>query len=170
MIDEGVFKTEWAILSERFGKKFSAPVTARYFQLLSPQLSTERFRSACASIFSSNEFFPTPEEFVLRVGVPGEMEAFDQWELCVRIMEGEHHVLNRMTPAGQKVVSLLGGPERLGQTKVDSVPFVRRDFLQFYTDTTDADPITLLPELTADSRKIVGEVMVRKASWEEPTQ
>jgi len=157
MINESVFKTEWAILSERFNKKFSAPVTARYYQFLSPQMDTEQFRAACAAAFVSNEFFPTPDDLVRSVRGSEEGEALGQWDLCQRIMEGERHIIDRMSPAGKRVVGLLGGVGRLGQTEVDKVAFLRRDFLQFYADTLEADPMTLLPEVTADSRRIVGK-------------
>lgn len=161
MINDSVFKTEWAVLCERFGKHFSAPVTSRYYQFLSARMDTEQFQAACVAVFVSNEFFPTPEDLARNVLGSSESDALGQWELCQRIMEGERHILDRMNPAGQRVVSLLGGVGRLGQTDVDKVAFLRRDFLQFYEDTIDADPVALLPEVTDESRRIVGEVLTK---------
>ena len=159
MIDQDRFKTEWVILGERFRRDHSDPVMARYFQYLNDRLDTEQFCMACRKLFNTKEFFPTPEDFVRCVVGSEESLALEQWDLCQRIMEGERHILDRMSPAGKRAVSLLGGVGRLGQTKISEVQFVRKDFLKFFADTVDSDPSTLLPEVTDESRRIVGEVV-----------
>jgi len=161
MIDQIVFTAEWAILCERWGKTYSGPVTARYYQHLSARMDTASFRDACAHLFAESEFFPKPDDFVSAVQASDEARALDQWDLCYRVMEGESHVWDRMSPAGRRVVALLGGPSRLGDTPIDSVPFVRRDFLAFFREVTDGVEYEQIAgsEVTPESRRIVGEVM-----------
>lgn len=162
MIDQGVFKNEWAILCERFNRQHSAPIAARYYQHLSERMDTEQFRAASLRVFGFNEFFPTPEDFVTKITGTEDAEALDQWELCLRVMEGERHILDRMSPDGQRIIALLGGVDRLGQTPLDSVPFVRKDFLAMFSDAkavTDSGQRLIGPEVTPESRRIVKDVM-----------
>ena len=42
-----------------------------------------------------------------------------------------------MSPTGKRTVRLLGGPDRLRNTKLDQVPFVRRDFLKLFGDAEE---------------------------------
>ena len=157
MIDQTVFKAEWAILCDRFNREMSVPVTTRYYQALTDRMDTRTFRDACALVFASNEFFPTPEQFIQ--AVQPEVESLNQWELCQRVMEGDS-VLDRMDRYGQRVVALLGGPAKLRDTQVENVPHVRRDFLAFYQDVSDGKASAdRLPEVTPESRRIVGEIM-----------
>jgi len=161
MIDQNVFRTEWTILCERWNRTHTREVAARYFQFLNDRMDTAAFRDACAHVFATNEFFPTPEQFVLAVQLPPEADALDQWELCLRVMEGDS-VLDRMNPCGRRVVALLGGPNKLRNTMVESVPFVRKDFLAFYRDVNDGVARGhLLPgaEVTPESKRIVDGLM-----------
>lgn len=166
MIDQEVFRTEWAILCERFNREPSAVLSARYYQAINERLDTEAFRRVCQLLFIHNKFFPAPSEF-WDTGGKGD-SALADWEYCLRVMEGERDVLGRMSAEGQKTVGLMGGVARLGQTPLDSLPFVRREFLGFHAELTAANPHQTLqgPEVTPESRRIVDEVM--KQTRKEP--
>ena len=162
MIDQGVFKQEWLVLCERWNKQPSVQLTARYYQTLTDNMDTASFQAACRVVFAENEFFPTPSQFMQATRSSEDVHALDQWELCLRVMEGEPQIMDRMNAEGQRAVALLGGPARLGNTPIDSVPFVRRDFLAFYHDVSEGVVRgQLLPEaeITPESRRIVGELM-----------
>jgi hypothetical protein len=159
MIDQTTFKNEWAILCERFGRKYSPVMAARYFRSLSPRMDTDSFVAACSKLFASSEFFPSPDAFVDAVGAGAESSGLDQWELCERVAEGEGGILERMDAAGQRAVRLLGGQDRLRNTPLESLPFVRKEFLSLYRETVQGEPEKLLPEVTPESRAIVGDLM-----------
>ena len=155
MIDSEVFSKAFALICERFNRDVSLDLSGYYHREISERMDTEQFRAACKRILNTGHFFPSPEDFW--GGASNEAAALDQWDLCQRVMEGEWHILDHMSPAGQRVVALLGGPSRLGQTPPDSIPFVRKEFLAMYGDIPE--PQALLPEVTPESRRIVGEVL-----------
>lgn len=160
MIDESVFKSEWQILCERFNRQPSRILAVRYYQSLSGRMSTIEFRAACKRIFDSHEFFPRPDDFfeVVKGDVAGE--ALGQWELCERVMAGDVHVLGRMTEEGQRVVRLLGGVHRLGQTPLDSLPFVRKEFLGLYSQAAEieARERNAIGPMTTEGRKLIEDL------------
>lgn len=159
MIDQGIFRNEWAILEDRFNRKFSRPVQARFFQILNERMNTEAFRFACQVAFAECEFFPTPEQ--LAAFSATEELGLDQWELCLRIMEGEPEIFDRMTESGKRTVKALGGYEHLRNTRLESIPFVRKEFLAIYAERLQGQERGNLigPEVTPASRQIVSEVM-----------
>lgn len=162
MIDQAVFKAEWGILETRYNRTFPKDVVARYYQSLSPRMTTADFRVACRILFDrpGNYAFPGPSEFVGVLEQPPENTALDQWELCERILYGETHVLDRMTDEGQKVVRLLGGPVALGQTPVDGVKWVRKEFLDLYGTLADkGDAHIPLPPWTEEGRATLRQIM-----------
>lgn len=161
MINETVFATAWSLICERFNRDASNALSEQYYNLISERMDTASFRQAASRVIAENEFFPRPADFWEAVQLPPEADALDQWELCLRIMEGDS-VLDRMNPCGQRVVALLGGPNKLRNTQLDSVPFVRKDFLAYYRDVNDGVARGhLLPgaEVTPESRRIVDDLM-----------
>ena len=137
MIDQDVFNIEWAVICERFNRDPSQVLAARYYQSLSPRMTTEQFRASARVVFEQREFFPRPLDFVEAIRPSVEAEALEQWELCEGVMAGLRKALVRMSPAGKRTVGLLGGPDRLRNTKLDQVPFVRRDFLKLFGDAEE---------------------------------
>jgi len=166
MIDQAIFKREWVILCERWNRTPSPEMTARYFQAINGRMTTESFLGACRVLFARNEFFPSPDEFVDAVNIPNEAKAIDQWELCLRVAEGEHHVLNRMDQVGKRVVAALGGPDALGRTDRDRVSFLRGEFLRTYIDLTHSREYHQIegPEVTPESRRIMGEILNQRGT------
>ncbi len=137
MIDQDVFNIEWAVICERCNRDPSQVLAARYYQALSPRMTTEEFRVAARVVFEEREFLPRPVDFIEAIRPSVEAEALVQWELCEQVMAGSTKALERMSPAGKRTVQLLGGTDRLRNTKLDEIPFVRRDFLKLFGDAEE---------------------------------
>ncbi len=164
MIDTEVFSHEWDLLCARFNRKPSKELMARYYDILSPQMSTGEFRAAAVAVLNGAEFFPRPLDFMLAIRPDPAVEALDQWELCERAMQGERGITERMTDEGRRVLGLLGGAVQLGMTPLDKVPFVRKEFLAMYRELRASGHEAIAgPEVTPESRRIVGEAMRDKA-------
>jgi hypothetical protein len=133
VIDETVFKDTWALLCDRFNRAPSTPLMLAYHGTLKHRLTTEQFKAAAQKIFEEREFFPRPADF-LEAGQPDlEAAALEQWEVVQDVMRGfGGH--DRLTEEARRVMSLLGGETKLRNTQLDSVQYVRRDFLQLYGD------------------------------------
>ena len=153
MIDEGVFRDEWTVLCERFGKDRSRLIARRYFEYLTERLTTEEFVAAAKHLFAAREFFPRPVDFVSAAGAD-QRDALRDWELCQAVMEGGRDALLQMSDEGQRVARLLGGREKLRMTRVDKIDFVRRDFLALYR-AGDELPPDRLPPMSEGARKLV---------------
>lgn len=158
MIDRTAFAGAWKRLCRRFNRPVEADELAEWYAYLSPRLETEEFLAAAQKLWASREFFPRPDDFLKAVRPSQEAEAASQWELCLQVMAGERGVLERMTPAGQKTVALLGGPRALGQTPVDEVHFRRREFLERYPNALESSRregrVTLGPWSNEDSKRL----------------
>ena len=137
MIDQDVFNIEWAVICERCNRDPSQVLAARYYQSLSPRMTTEEFRVAARVVFEECEFLPPVAAFIEAVRPSVEAEALEQWELCERVMAGSKKALMRMSPAGRRTAQLLGGMDRLRNTKLAEIQFVRRDFLKLFGDAEE---------------------------------
>ena len=128
MIDQDVFNIEWAVICERCNRDPSQVLSARYYQSLSPRMTTDEFRVAARVVFEECEFLPPVAAFIEAIRPSVEADAMEQWELCRQVMAGSTKALTRMNPAGRRTVDLLGGMDRLRNTRLNDVQFVRRDF------------------------------------------
>ena len=137
MIDQDVFNIEWAVICERCNRDPSQVLAARYYQALSPRMTTDEFRAAARVVFEEREFLPRPVDFIAAVRPSVEAEALTQWERCQQVMAGSEKALARMSPAGKRTIQLLGGTDRLRNTKLDETQFVRRDFLKLFGDAEE---------------------------------
>lgn len=132
MIDPEVFKVEWEVLAERFRKDHSQAIAARYYQSLSARMDTGEFRAACRVIFDRDGYFPAPEEFLSCLSKPGRSEAFDQWELCERVMRGDPDAYGLMNDEGKRCVRLLSGAKNLRAGLESDLQWRRKEFFDFY--------------------------------------
>lgn len=156
MIDQGVFKNEWTVLAERFGKyKESRVVSQRYYEHLSPRMTTEAFVSAARSLFASEEFFPSPDAFLEAAGFTGTAAAHSDWEHVHAILYGKAEAYDRLTEEGRRTVRLMGGVHGLQSTHVDEAKWRRREFFELYR--SERHERESLPPMGEEARRIVGE-------------
>lgn len=158
MIDQGVFKNEWALLCERFRmtseKAPSQPQMKRYYRYLSERMDTETFQRAAEIVWAQREFFPRPVDFVEAVDAGDEVRALEQWKFCQRLMSGDRSALEEMDEQGRQVVDLMGGISELRRTKIDETKWRRREFLKLYRTATEGDPgARSIEPMTAEGRK-----------------
>ncbi len=161
MIDKREFWAAWQGLCKRFSRTPDADEAGEWHDYLSPQLTTEEFQAAARKLWASREFFPRPDDFLEAARGSTAEQAAAQWELCHRVMRGERGVLERMTPAGQRTVRLMGGAQALGQTSVDETHFRRAEFLRFYGDAeeiTRREEQGALPWTAEDTRRLKAAV------------
>lgn len=156
MIDRAVFMAEWSVLAERFGKYGESEIVPkRYFEHLSPRLTTEQFVAAARSLFASEEFFPTPDQFLEAAGLVGKAAAHADWDHVHAIMYGNARAFERLTEEGQRVVLLMGGVHGLQSTHVDEAKWRRREFLDLYR--SEREEREALPPMSDEAKRIVGE-------------
>jgi hypothetical protein len=134
MLDPQVFQAAWVLLCDRFGREQSTPLMLAYYKTLAPQLSDVEFKAACQRIFTEREFFPRPADFLDGVRPDPQVEALAQWEQVHELMKGEPA---NLTPEAKRVVAMLGGQQKLRNTPLDAVQYVRRDFMELYGDTVE---------------------------------
>jgi hypothetical protein len=159
MLDQAIFKSAWAILCERFDRQRSDTLMMAYYKVLAPQLSTSQFQAACARIFVDREFFPRPADFLAEVRPDPKADALEQWVQVHELMRGfgDRHALD---PAATRAVAMLGGMSKLRNTPLDSVQWVRRDFLQLYGDVAHQPLIAPTPEGLRLTARIMDEAPI----------
>lgn len=158
------FSDWWALLQDRFGTEKPATVAAFYHRTLESQLTLAELEKAMAEVAYANAYFPSPKEIVEAAHGSDEVQAAEQWKICQRVMRGHPEDLERMSPAGRKTVELLGGAYRLGLTKLDAVPFIRKEFMRLHGHATEIhrrESGEKLPPWSKEGREIA-EVMKPK--------
>lgn len=164
MIDQAAFKIEWRIICERFSRDPSTALEARYYQSLSPLMSTAEFRLAARQVLHECEFFPPPARFVEAVRGDPELAAMDAWDVCQSVMCGSRSADTLDTITG-KVVQLMGGEMMLRRTKLTDVAFRRKEFMRLYRLVADGhmrqEAQEALAPWTEEGREIMGDLQKR---------
>lgn len=132
MIDRETFAREWAIMQNRFDKKFSDLVVARYYEVLSKQLSTEQFQAACLAAFTEDDFFPTPEKLIKRVQPDANQLALTAWESVLKAASNVSQGV-ALCAAGDRALRSVGGLSAVGYADTyTQIPHIRRNFLEAF--------------------------------------
>ena len=137
MIDTKEFNRAWKTLCRRLNRDLDAEEAADYRAWLSERMDTDQFLEAARHLWATCKFFPEPAAFIEAIRPSVEADAMEQWELCEQVMAGSTKALTRMSPAGRRTAQLLGGMDRLRNTKLDEIQFVRRDFLKLFGDAEE---------------------------------
>lgn len=152
-LDPGVFKNEWTVLCERFGREPSSLVAKRYYAWLKERLSTEQFVAGTRRIFAEREFFPRPVDF-MPPGGSVEVAATEAWEAVVPLLRNTRLGTGALSEPARRAVQVMGGLERIGAS-VGDLPFRRREFMEFYRQFADAALRDSLPPMTEAGRTLI---------------
>lgn len=147
----------WALLNERFGVNKSAELAAFYLAAFS-HLTDAEIATGVRKVLTSARFFPSPAEIIEAVGFSPEAAALAEWETCLDVMHGRRGASERLSQTGRKLVALLGGEYALQQTHVDSVPFIRKEWLRLYPhahEIAEREAQTALPPMTPEGRALI---------------
>ena len=160
MIDEKVFRDSWVLLCERFGRQHSGPLMMAYYGCISPKMTTEQFKAAARKAFEDREYFPRPADFLETVKPDRTADALQQWELVQLLMQG-YGTPESLSLEARRVVRLLGGETKLRNTPLDSVQWVRRDFLKLYGDACEVAEREAghRIEATPEGNRLTAEIM-----------
>ena len=166
-INRTTFATAWRKLEGRFGKQ-PPGAAADYLGYLSEILTEQEFQCAWRAVWSSREFFPRPDDFLM-VRQGQDWEKLQRAVVLARRKEDWVPVFDSMTPAGQKGIQALGGIFVVSDQMQKAPAFLRKDFRAEYETAVQTiaienalppgDTETALPEVTPESRRIVGEVL-----------
>lgn len=151
----------WGLLNERFGVNKSDELGAFYFAELSAVLSDEELKAGVRKILVASRFFPSPDEIMQAAGLSEEANALAEWETCMAVMEGRRGAYERLSETGKRLVRLMGGQFALTQTPLESVPFVRKEWLKLYADANEvaAHERRMLAPMTPEGRKLLAAAL-----------
>lgn len=160
MIDEKTFRDAWALLCDRFSKQPSTPLMLAYYKTLTERMDTQQFKLAAQRIFEEREFFPRPADFLEGARPDPVASALEQWEQVLDLMRGFGN-RERLTAESRRVVALLGGEQKLRNTDLDAIQYVRRDFMELYGDAVQVSQREAggRIEPTKESLRLTAEIM-----------
>lgn len=161
MVDRQVF-TEWmGELDEHFPGSRSERILRVYWRQISDKLTTEAFEAACVQILGENDFFPKWTDFVPeRSEEEIKAEALEQWEVVRAAMSNSRDPLpEETTEETRRVVKLLGGLPKLGQTPLDEIQWVEKRFMEHYGTMAEKGEREQLPPMTDQGRELVEDAM-----------
>lgn len=161
MIDLQVFRTEWALLCERFrmtgGQEPSQLMMRRYYEYLSPRMDTEVFVAAARQVYAEREFFPRPVDFVEAAG-PGEDRGAVEWEKVSKLLRNSGSPLDSLDEPARRAVRAMGGLFRIGE-RASELHFRRREFLEHYAAYADPGNVPALPPVSEEGRRLIRQAM-----------
>jgi hypothetical protein len=155
----------WGLMNERFpngGQPRSPELAGFYLTELSLQMTDVQIKQGVRKVLVSARFFPSPDEIMAAAGLSGEDAALAEWDACQALMEGRPGAFDRLSDTGKRMVRLLGGEYALRNTPLDSVPFVRKEWLKLYAS---AQAIEIqerreaLPPMTSEGRRLLKAAM-----------
>lgn len=151
----------WALLNERFGTTKSAELAGFYLTELSSRLTPEQIKAGVRKVLVSARFFPSPDEIMGAAGLSYEGNALAEWDLCLSLMEGSRTAYGRLSDTGKKMVRLMGGESALRNSSLDSVPFMRKEWLKLYANASEveAHERRMLGPMTAEGRKLLAAAL-----------
>lgn len=136
MIEEGVFRSEWAALCERFrltgDREPSQLMLRRYYEFLTERLTTQQFEAAARQLYATQTFFPRPQDFVeAALGSPRE-RASQEWPAFRRAIGGDREAREALSDEAHHAAALLGGWQALGRTSLSEMEWLRKRFLEVH--------------------------------------
>ncbi len=107
-----MFAAEMTILADRFARpKPMQETLARYFDALSPKLTTDQFVEASRIIFEQDTYWPSPRRFVEAVKGDPKAEGEAAWDRLAKLVsQGD---------ASRWPLDLMGTLRELGKTQGD---------------------------------------------------
>lgn len=150
----------WGLMNERFGATKSPELAGFYLAELSVQMTDEQIKQGVRKVLVSSRFFPSPDEIMAAAGLSGEERALAEWEECYALMEGRRNA-DALSETGRRMVALLGGEAALRRTPLDSVPFVRKEWLALYpaAHAIEVNERKMLGTMTTEGRKLLNAAM-----------
>lgn len=152
MIDKLAFAKVMGGFADRIGRALAPETAEMYFDVLNDALSTEEFLAGARIVFRSHAYntWPAPQQFI-DAGRPAIIPALDAGEAFERVIE----IVNRTTqtpnwsdrlreilllgPVVERAFRAAGGRRDTEHIPVESVPFVRRRFVEAYEHAAEAD-------------------------------
>ncbi len=130
MIDQQVFLTGITLMSNHYDRKLAPSVLGIWKEYLDTALTTEQFQQAIKTVILESRFFPTAKELVEAIKGDPEVQAFEEWELCVlAASRGEYSVAESLTPQGKFALRAVGGVSELGRINQDSLRWAKKEFV-----------------------------------------
>lgn len=175
-ISKSVFSEAWQKLEGRFGKQPPGSA-ADYLAHLTEILTEDEFLEAVRAVWATREFFPRPADFLLIRQGEDWTKILEATDLARKKLDWGP-VFKSMSPTGQMSIKALGGIFVVTDRMQSNPGMIRKDFTTEYemSVTTLAVQTALpaskdsLPEVTPESRRIVGEVLANARQLIPPTE
>ncbi len=130
MIEQQVFLNGITLMSNHYDRKLAPSVLGIWKEYLDTALTTEQFQQAIKTVILESRFFPTAKELVEAIKGDPEVQALEEWELCVKASaRGEYGVIDSLTPQGKFALRAVGGVSELGRINQDSLRWAKKEFI-----------------------------------------
>lgn len=152
MIDRLAFAKVMGGFADRIGRALAPETSDMYYDVLSSALSTDEFLAGARIVFRSHSYntWPAPQQFI-DAGRPAVVPALDAGEAFERVLE----IVNRTTrtpnwsdrltevlalgPVVERAFRAAGGRRDMENAPLDSVPFIRRRFVEAYEHASESE-------------------------------
>ena len=152
-MNEQDFLQYWELLCERHKMAPSGPLTRMYALTVRGEgLTAEEWATAVASSLRFDDFMPSVQKLIDYARVSLKSQALAEWDACMeRVKRGEAATL-----PGTHTRSLMNrvtDGRALDQMDVDRLPWLKREFVERYTEHLKSEAQTRTPALTNGPRR-----------------
>lgn len=155
MIDDLVFVKGVQLLSIHFDRFLLPEVTALWKEYLDQRLSTGQFEAAVKLVLLESRFFPTAKELVEAVRGDAEVNALQEWDLCVKAAaRSDRSAIAKLSAQGQSALHLVGGLYKLGVATEEELNWIKKEFVAVWKSSR-ADVPSSPPSITSEFTRAV---------------
>ncbi len=130
MIEQQVFLNGITLMSNHYDRKLAPSVLGIWKEYLDTALTTEQFQQAIKTVILESRFFPTAKELVEAIKGDPEVQALEEWDLCVKAAaRAEYSIAESLTPQGKFALRAVGGVSELGRIDQDSLRWAKKEFV-----------------------------------------
>jgi hypothetical protein len=133
-LSEPVFSAAWAVLEDRFNRKFNQATARVYYNILTTEMDDAQFKAACSAAFRFETFFPSPQQLI-EYGMGGKdagSRAMRRWgEMVERMRQG---LSATDDPDERRLLMRATNGQPLGEVRQDQLPWVEKAWIRWYSD------------------------------------
>lgn len=150
MIDRVAFARVMGGFADRIGRALAPETAEMYYDVLASTLTTDEFLAGARIVFRSHVYntWPSPQQFIDAIK-PANAPALDAGELFETVLETVNRTslpwsdrlasIMALGPVVERAYRAAGGRREMECVPLDSVPFVRRRFVEAFEHAVESE-------------------------------
>lgn len=151
---EQEFKAYWELLCERYGRAPSGPLERLYaLTVRGAGLTTQEWGQAVAAAIRFDDFFPSAQTLIDYARPSFKAQALSEWDACMERMRRNEAATLPNTHTRTLINKITFGVPLGEITDKDRLPWVKKEFIERYTEHLIEQAKSATPALLPAARR-----------------